>query len=214
MTPNIPLVLKLKKKIHKDIAYAQDIVVEEIYKFFPTAIFHGGTSIWRCYNGNRFSGDIDLYLPKEKKIIENFFDSLKKKGFEIIKKRIKENSIYSEIMINGTQIRVEATFQTKESILKKYETSEGFFINVYTLTSEDLILEKIEAYLKRKKIRDLYDIFFLLSYVQENRIKEDLKKLIKNFIKPEDEENLKAIIITGAVPTYEQLFEAIKEWAR
>ena len=214
MTQKIPLNLKLKKKIHKAIAYAQDILVEEIYNFFPTVIIHGGTAIWRCYNGNRFSEDVDVYLPKDKKLIENFFDSLKKRGFGIIKKRIKENSVYSELIFNGTSVRFEATFQIKESILKKYETSEGFFINVYTLTPEDLISEKIDAYLKRKKIRDLYDIFFLLSYAEGKKIKEDLKKLIKNFTKPEDKENLEAIIIIGAVPTYEQLFEAIKIWAK
>jgi len=91
----IPINLKLKRKAHKDIAYAQDLIVEEIYNFFPKAVFHGGTAIWRCYNGNRFSEDIDLYMNKDKNKIEEFFNSLVKKGFKIIKKRVKENSLYS-----------------------------------------------------------------------------------------------------------------------
>jgi len=59
---SIPLILKLKKKSEKEIAYAQDIVVGELYKFFPDAVIHGGTAIWRCYQGNRFSS---LYVSKK-----------------------------------------------------------------------------------------------------------------------------------------------------
>jgi len=55
MTPQIPLNLKLNKRSEREIAYAQDVIVAELYKFFPEAIIHGGTAIWRCYQGNRFS---------------------------------------------------------------------------------------------------------------------------------------------------------------
>lgn len=214
MNPNIPLNLKLKKKVQKDIAYAQDIIIEELYVFFPKAIIHGGTSIWRCYSGNRFSEDIDVYIPKDERKIKDFFKSLEKRGFEIIKKKIKENSLYCELIFNRVSTRFEATFQIKKSIFKKYETSESFFINVYTLTPEDLIVEKIEAYLKRIKIRDLYDIFFLLNYIKNGKIKKYFKKLIKNYKKPKDEENLKLIIISGAIPSSEQILEGIKRWAK
>ena len=215
MTPKLPLNLKLKKKTQRDLAYAQDVLVEELYNFFPQAIIHGGTAIWRCYNGNRFSEDLDAYIPKDKKIIEEFFTHLEKKGFRIIKKKIKENSVYSELIYNDISIRFEATFQTKKFIFKKYETSESFFINVYTLTPEEFIKEKVDAYLKRLKIRDLYDIYFLLNYIEDiNEIKENLKKLIKNFENPIDEENLAVIIISGSVPNFKQLLEEIKRQIR
>ena len=214
MTPKIPLSLKLKKKIQRDIAYAQDVVMEDLYAFFPTAVLHGGTAIWRCYNGNRFSEDIDVYIPKDRKKIEELFKSLEKKGFKIIKKRLKERSFYSELIFNETSIRFEATFQIKKPIFKKYETSESFFINVYTLTPEDLIIEKINTYLKRRKIRDLYDIFFLLSYSEIKKIREFLKKFVVNYSKPQDEKNLEVAIISGAIPNSEQLIESIKRWVK
>lgn len=210
----IPLNLKLKKKIQKEIAIVQDVVVEELYNFFPKAVIHGGTAIWRCYNGNRFSEDIDVYIKKDEKRINDFFNSLEKRGFKIAKKRLKENSLYSELIFNRIPVRFEATFQIKKSILKKYETSESFFISVYILTAENLIIEKISTYLKRQKIRDLYDIFFLLNYAKKNKIIEYLKKLIKNFTKPKDEENLKAIIISGAIPNSKQLIEEIKRYIK
>ena len=211
----IPLNLKLKKKVQKDVAYAQDFLVEELYNFFPKAVVHGGTAIWRCYSGNRFSEDIDVYIKKDEKKINDFFKTLEKRGFKIIKKRIKENSLYSELIFNETSIRFEATFQIKKSIFKKYETSESFFINVYTLKPEDLIIEKIEAYLKRKKIRDLYDVFFLLNYVEKkDDIQKYLNKLTKGFTKPKDEEDLTAIIISGAIPDSKQLLEGISRWVK
>jgi predicted nucleotidyltransferase component of viral defense system len=211
----IPLNLKLKKKSQKEIAYAQDILIGELYNFFPNAVIHGGTAIWRCYNGNRFSEDIDVYMPREMNKIDNFFKNLKKKGFRIIKRRIKENSLYSEIMINNSSVRFEATFQVKKPSLKKYETSESFFINVFTLSVKELIMEKVNAYLNRRKIRDLYDIFFLLNHAERERdVKDYLNRLVKNFEKPVDEGNLATIIISGAVPDSKQLLEAIKGWVK
>lgn len=211
----IPLNLKLKKKAQKETAYAQDVLVEELYNFFPKAVIHGGTAIWRCYNGNRFSEDVDVYIVRNKKKIDEFFKSLEKKGFRIIKKRIKEKSLYSELIFQEVSVRFEATFQAKRPIFKKYETSESFFNNVYTLSPKDLIIEKIDTYLKRRKIRDLYDIFFLLSYVEkDSNVKKHLKKLIRDFEKPVDELNLTVIIISGAVPNQEQLLGEIKRWAR
>lgn len=214
MGPEIPLNLKLKKKVQKDIAYAQDVLIEELYVFFPKAVIHGGTAIWRCYSSNRFSEDIDVYIPKDGKRIEGLFLSLEKKGFKIVKKRVKQNSLYSELTFGRTSLRFEATFQTKKPILKRYETSESFFISVYTLTPKDLIIEKIGAYLKRRKIRDLYDVFFLLNYAKSNGIQEHLKKLIKNFTSPKDEESLKATIISGAIPNSKQLLEGIRRWVK
>ncbi|MEK6826160.1 MAG: nucleotidyl transferase AbiEii/AbiGii toxin family protein, partial [Nanoarchaeota archaeon] len=101
---NIPLNLKLKKRVQRDLAYAQDILIGELYRFFPDAIIHGGTAIWRCYNGNRFSEDIDVYIPKHNEIINNFFKSLEIRGFSIVKKRIKENSLYSKLTFNSRTI--------------------------------------------------------------------------------------------------------------
>src|SRR3989344_9609638 len=212
MEGKIPINLKLRKAEHKKIAYVQDILVEELYHLFPKAVIHGGTAIWRCYNGNRFSEDIDAYLRRDVEKIEGFFGLLAKKGFKIIKSRIKENSVYSEMVFNDIPVRFEATFQSKKGIARKYEKSEGFFINVFTLTAEELVFEKVETYLKRRKIRDLYDIHFLLNYAERDKVHAELKRLLGSFVKPKDEENLALIIISGAVPSSEQLFRGIERW--
>lgn len=215
MIANIPLNLKLKKKTEKDIAYVQDVLVEELYKTFPDAILHGGTALWRCYQGNRFSEDIDVYIKRDETRIEEFFKSLERRGFKIIKKRVKEASLYSELSLNNVSVRFEATYQNKKSFFKKYETSESFFINVYSLSPEELVIEKVETYLKRRKIRDLYDIYFLLHHIQNKEIiKKHLEKLVNNFEKPLDEKNLANIIIVGVVPKSDVLIWEIKRWVK
>jgi predicted nucleotidyltransferase component of viral defense system len=206
----IPIVLKLKKQSYREIARAQDTIIEELYKIFERAVLHGGTAIWRCYNGNRFSEDVDVYIPRNEKKIESYFDSLKKRGFIILKKKVSDRSIFSNLQLNNTVVRFEATFQTKKSVLREYETAPGELITIRTLTPEDIIKEKVEAYLKRAKIRDIYDIFFLLKYADKNKVKKELKELIKKFKMPSDEKQLRVLIIGGLTPSSKEILDYIR----
>jgi predicted nucleotidyltransferase component of viral defense system len=72
----IPLSLRIKKESHRKIAQAQDLIIEEVYKKFDRAVLHGGTAIWRCFNGKRFSEDLDFYFPKDEKKINELFSLL------------------------------------------------------------------------------------------------------------------------------------------
>lgn len=209
----IPLILKLKKQAHKDIAKAQDLIVETLYSVFNEAVLHGGTSIWRCYQGARFSEDIDAYLSKDLKKISLLFEKLEQKSFIIEKKKIGENSLYSTLRFGSTLVRFEALFKKTAGHLKEYETAEGNFLTVLTLTPEELVQEKIQTYLKRRKIRDLYDLFFLLRLVQDREnIKKQLKPLLEQFQEPVDEDDLKIIILEGLVPDTEKMREYIQNW--
>ena len=211
----IPWILKLKKMSHKEIAKAQDVIVEELYKMFNNAVLHGGTAIWRCYRGNRFSEDIDAYIPKDKEQISIFFKNLEKRGLTVEKMKITDNSVYSNMKFNRIYVRFEATFQKINGSLKEYETNDGNFITIYTLTPEELIKEKVPTYLKRLKIRDLYDIFFLLRYINDKKqVTDALKSLVMSFKPPVDKEDLKVIILEGIVPTTEKMLEYISGWVK
>jgi len=130
----------------------------------------------------------------------------------IIKKRIKENSLYSLLEFNRTKVRFEAVFAKKtDIILKEYETADGSLINVYTLSPDNLLDEKIAAFIKRNKIRDLYDIFFLLRFVSKRRF-IPIKKIVA--VDVIDEENLKTLIISGLVPSSDEMKKYIEQWAR
>lgn len=213
----LPLIKKLKKSAHKQIALAQDILIQEIFSFFKTAVLHGGTSIWRCWKGNRFSEDIDIYLSeKEKEKIEAFLENLKSLGFKILKSKITKNAFYSKLEYQKAIVRFEVLFKRiKNFETKEYETSEGNKIVVNTLSAEDLISEKINAYLRRKMVRDVYDIYFLLDFIENKKnIKEKLKILLKNFQKPIDERELKFLIISGVAPKLEEIIKKIEKYAR
>ena len=211
----IPLYRRIRRKRHAEIAMAQDIAVEIFYSAFPHGVLHGDTAIWRCYSGNRFSEDIDVYMGKNIERIDRFFEALKKRGFEVVKKRVKENALYSTLKFGGTEIRIEAIFKRVKGVIREYETYEGNLLNVYTLTPETMICEKIDAYLKRRNIRDLYDVFFLLRFAEKSeRLKSKLSSLLQNFKQPVDEKELKTLLLFGAIPSKEDMLEYIERWAR
>ncbi|MBS3175530.1 nucleotidyl transferase AbiEii/AbiGii toxin family protein [Candidatus Woesearchaeota archaeon] len=206
----IPLQVRLKRESHRKIAYAQDLIIKEVYTVFNTAVLHGGTGIWRCYHGKRFSEDLDFYLSKENEKINLLFDNLKKLGFKIKKKKISENSVYSELELDRTPVRLEATFQKVAGIICDYEMSDGTITVIYSLTPEIFLVEKLNTYLKRFKVRDLWDVFFLLKNIENPQKIKEIEKLIKNYKDPIDEGDLKIILLEGIVPTANEMIEYIK----
>ncbi len=207
----LPLISRIRKQSHRNIASVQDILIDETFRIIPSAVFHGGTCIWRCYGGKRFSEDLDFYFPKNKKLINKLFGTLEKKGFEIKKKKISDKSVYSELKYNRVSVRLEATFQKIRGVLLDYEKINGNLISVYGLTVEKLLNEKINTYIKREKIRDIYDVFFLIKLVHNfSLIDKNIEKIIKEKTFPDDEANLKVIILEGIVPSFKELKEYIK----
>lgn len=56
-----PCVIRLPKEDMLRRAINEDKVLEIVLNSHSRFVMHGGTAIWRCYNGNRFSSDIDFY---------------------------------------------------------------------------------------------------------------------------------------------------------
>jgi len=217
--PIIPLEKRLKKTLHRKVALAQDMIIESIYRIFPKAVIHGGTAIWRCYAGKRFSEDIDVYLPREmdkEKNFKDFMDSLKSFGFSVVKFKHTGNSIFSKFNLAGTEVRFEAVFKNVGNFtVKQFELSDSTFINVYTLSPEDILIEKTAVYKSREKIKDLYDIWFLLNLVEDRKkVLKHVKEIESAVKEPRDYRTLKALIILGAVPGFEDLKGGIESWVK
>ncbi len=206
----VPLQARLKKESHRRIAYAQDIIVKKVYETFEKPVLHGGTGIWRCYSGKRFSEDLDFYLPKDKDKIKSLFENFERQGFKILKKKISDNGIYSELEFENIKVRFEAIFKKINGSLCDYESSDANIISVYSLTKEEFIIEKANTYLKRRKIRDLWDVFFLLKEMDSPQKIKELANLIKNYKEPIDEDNLKVIILEGLIPSSKEMIAYIK----
>ncbi len=216
--PVLPLSSKLKKREHRSIALAQDLLVIEVYRELPKAVMHGGTAIWRCYGSSRFSEDVDFYLPFDTRTakLQDLRQVFSSKNLAVEKFKKTNGSLFAKLSYTGTAVRLEAIFKDiKHSIIKPYEMSDGTSILVNTLSPEDLILEKISAYQARRKVRDLYDIYFLLSFLEDSKkVRNSLQEFLGKLERPTDERELKALVIAGTVPSTKALLEEIEKWAR
>ncbi len=213
----IPLATKLRKRMHREVAFAQDLLVMEAFDIFPHAVLHGGTAVWRCYRGNRFSQDVDLYTSTaDDGNEERFIDRLRLRGLEKLKFKKTANMIHAKFTYQDAIVSLETTpRRSGERTVRPYETFDGSFMAVATLSPEELVLEKTAAYASRRKVRDLYDVYFLLQLVeQREKVLKSVRILVDRFQNPEDAGSLRAIIISGVAPSVADMLEWIRNWAR
>jgi len=205
----IPLEKRLKKRMHVEIARLQDETVEILYGIENGLVMHGGTAVWRCYGGNRFSEDLDFYCRNIGRIEDGLKTKLEERGLMIPKFKKTANLVFCKISNGSVDVRVEINHAVrKPAIVKSYEKCDGSFMDVLTLSPEDLILEKIEAYESRRFIRDIYDVYHLSNYATGGK---KLASFVASAIKaPVDEENLNAIVYTGKIPSFNQIVEALR----
>ena len=212
----VPLAERLRRRAHRDVAYAQDVLVAEVYEAFPDAVIHGGTAIWRCYGGTRFSEDVDVYAPGEGSAPSvRLREGLSAKGVREVKFKATRSTIFGRFELAGAQVSLEAALRPAPArVVMPYETVGGGSMLVGTLPAEELLAEKASAYLDRKKVRDLYDVFFLLGRVGDRtEVAGPLGELAAGYEPPVDPAQLKAVVLAGAVPTAEEMIEGIRRWA-
>ncbi len=213
----LPLAKRLKRKAQLEIAVLQDIVVEIVYKIDLNAILHGGTAIWRCYAGTRFSEDLDFYLTLHKGFKERFSDECKKYGLEMKKFKKSTNVVFAKVELSGTVVSLEGNFSVrKKGVLASYERVDGSRMPIYTLKPEELVKEKMQAYLSRKFIRDFYDVYFLVTSgaADSSLLKNELKEFLRKMPEPKDEQVLKTLIYSGAVPSFKSMKDALWRFSK
>ena len=209
----IPLSKKLKKRLHIETAMLQDEVIDIIYSIEENAVLHGGTAICRCYEGNRFSEDLDFYFPAEESLEDELITKLKERNLELVKYKKTQTVVFAKVSNRDVEVRLEVNFisRKKQFIVKPYEKADGSFMDIFTLSADELLVEKINAYKSRRLIRDIYDIYHLSKYVEkEQEIKENVKNFLSKLEKAADEENLKVIVYAGAVPSFNQMVDALR----
>jgi len=207
----IPLEKRLRKRAHVEVAALQDEVLELLYAIDNSLVLHGGTAIWRCYGGNRFSEDLDLYSRAVEKIAGQLPEAVKKRGIEVRKMKKTANLLFCKLADQNAEIRVEVNHAARvKPVLKPYEKVDGTFMEVLTLPPEELIAEKMNAYEKRRLIRDVYDVNHLSSHAQPNpELAEKMRKFLHSLKRPLDEKNLKAIVYSGTIPSFEDIAESL-----
>ena len=138
-------------------------------KALDSIYFGGGTMLRLCHNLNRYSTDLDFWL--DTKIDSNIFYSSVKKtlsdNYQLTDSANKKFTLLFELKspsVNRSlkiEIRKEQqNFEWERKIaFSKFSNKQ---VLVKGLTLKQMMLNKIEALLSRKIIRDCFDIEFLL----------------------------------------------------
>mgnify|MGYP006283759471 CR=1 FL=1 len=207
---DIPLAKKLRKRAHLEVALLQDEVVELVYALCPEMepALHGGTAIWRCYNGKRFSEDLDFYGKIPEGFKEKLGTELESRGLVLGKYKKSPHVLFVKIRNNSTEVKLEISEGVPaKKILLQYEKTDGTKMDIYSLSRKELITEKMKAYLNRRFVRDIYDVYLLGK--EEGKVPEVLEFLEK-IEQPVDEKNLKALVYSGVVPSFREMKNVLK----
>ncbi|MFP3950485.1 MAG: nucleotidyl transferase AbiEii/AbiGii toxin family protein [Candidatus Micrarchaeia archaeon] len=206
----IPIAKKLKKRAHLELALLQDEVVEVLYSLCAgnEPVLHGGTAIWRCYGGRRFSEDLDFYGSLTEEFREKLARELESRGLVLGKYKKAPHVVFAKIQNRNTEVKLEISkgFPSKK-VLRQYEKADGTKMDIYSLPREELIKEKMEAYLNRRFIRDIYDVYFLGQ--QEGKIR-GISGFLNRLGPPADEKNLRALVYVGMAPDFREMVKALE----
>ncbi len=209
MHRKIPLI-KVLKGVMLKIAEMQDILVLELSRKIDF-IVHGGTAIWRIYGGKRFSYDVDIYCQDVEEIPEVLSSSLNVTRVKLTPSRV----LYLRVS-NGVEVELEASpmFEEREVVEEDFWLVDGSSIVVKTLTPCSLLKEKIQAYMNRRKARDLYDVYYLLGMCEDLSIRELIRELLLALKSPpEDYSILKEIVLMGKPPSFETIVRKVERFA-
>ncbi|MCW6168665.1 MAG: nucleotidyl transferase AbiEii/AbiGii toxin family protein [Thermoplasmatales archaeon] len=212
----LPIAKQLKKQSQVQVAFLQDEIMDILYSLTDELIFHGGTAIWRCYNGKRFSEDLDFYSRSFPRILTKFQKSVMSHGLSVLKIKDTGNVIFSSIKNNNAIVGVEVNhvFNATGNQIA-YELTDGSHIEVLSLTADQFIEEKMLAYADRRYIRDIYDIYHLsTNYELQASTRLNLMEFLSNLPSPIDEHVLRTLVYTGLAPTFENMIREMKRHIR
>lgn len=140
------------------------------HRFLSKLVFCGGTMLRLCYGLNRFSVDLDFWLFK-KMDVDKLFESIKDclgQSYVITDAMNKFYTILYEIKSPEypRSLKIEIRKATKKIKLEKaiaFSKYANYQVLVNVPSLKDMMNGKVEAFLTRKEIRDLFDIEFLFK---------------------------------------------------
>jgi len=156
--------------------YYQNLFLSYFYqaKKSEQFFFKGGTALRIVFHSPRFSEDLDFTATGSFLIFENILEevliNLQKEGIEIKIIESKKTTggfftiIQAQIYKETIQIQVQASKRKKNNIKGERTMIISDFVPSFTLQileRQELFLEKIEAFLLRRKIRDFFDLYFI-----------------------------------------------------
>jgi len=138
-------------------------------KVLESLYFGGGTMLRLCHNLNRYSTDLDFWLDvsSDSKQIYQLIRKALSDNFKITDSMNKRNTLLFELKSSSVNRSVKIEIQKEQQnfdweyriAFSKFTTKQ---VMVKALTLKQMMINKFEALLSRKIIRDVFDIEFLL----------------------------------------------------
>jgi len=151
--------------------YIQDKLLYALSSIYDlNFLLKGGTALYKIYNSGRFSKDIDINL-KKRLDIGAIIEVLSAEGFlvRISRKRETENMCFLTLDVSRGALRsvvgVDALYCEYSGevmdFFSPYPDIPPFKIMVARLS--DILADKLDAVVRRKKPRDLYDAYIIVK---------------------------------------------------
>lgn len=139
-------------------------------------VLKGGTALMTCYNLNRFSEDIDLDAKATnlENIINNFC-LINNLTYRVAKDTNTVKRFFIHYNHFNKPLKIEASYRTKDFF--EHQITKINDIKVYRIDS--LCLMKANAYFYRDKLRDLFDLSFIVNNYYDE-LSENTKFSVKN----------------------------------
>lgn len=180
--------------------YLQSKFISDFYSY-PQAkkmSFIGGTALRLLRNQNRFSEDLDfdnLGLTNQQiiSLVEKVVNDFKLENIEAeLHSNIQAGKTYFELRFPNLLFELRITTNPREKLMIKVDYSDnwkgqrienilmnkyGFIENIQTNDINQVIVQKLTAYVERKQTqpRDIYDVVWL--YTQGVKLNEDFLRI-------------------------------------
>lgn len=156
--------------------YLQNLFLKNFYdkQGSENFLFKGGTALKIVFSSPRFSEDLDFSGVSNGKYYEKILlETLRNISNEGIKVDLLESKSTSGGWLSILEFRLwnyriqmlnEVSLRKRKMKGETILVSSEFFpaFGVYLLSVEELVKEKVLAFLSRKKPRDLFDVYFIL----------------------------------------------------
>lgn len=139
-------------------------------RFLNNLIFGGGTMLRLCFGLNRFSVDLDFWIIKDIDA-DRLFKDLKEHLAQLYTIKDAANKFYTILfeLKSGDyprRLKIEIRKETKKIKTEQaiaYSRYSNMQVFLRVVSQKEMMKAKMEAFLERKEIRDLFDMEFLLK---------------------------------------------------
>jgi len=163
----------------------------------------GGTALAVFYLNHRVSVDLD-FMPlseKEEEAKKRFKGALSTAGYTTLRTAFTNTFV---LQFENASVKVEIFVPDRK--LTGFEEHKVGSAIMRVATLGDLLEMKKDAYFGRKKARDIFDVFAILRKL--NAGYGEVKEILKKYGKPDDLEELRAMIIdTECFADFEKVLE-------